>query len=242
MLGYIYSSDMNLAELVELRREETTVTHQGRWKRTKSQQLPPATIQVAGTPPHWAESLPSLSLSLVRQVSANTALRQQFHYLFLKYHLPAEILDKGPPKSVVHTDWILQLQDVGIQSPALEASIAAFFAARVGRENNDMDLVHQSRSMYVDGLDKLRRALGNPLIRLSDETLAACMSLLLYEVSECLIDPSEACMAHQRGAMMLLKLRGPDASASRLGHSLLVDLRAQVVSHFCNSNFPFSIY
>jgi hypothetical protein len=172
------------------------------------------------------------SVSLGRHVSANTALRQQFHYIVLNDHLPAEILDKSRPKSVVPTDWLLQLQDVVIQSPALETSIAAFFAARVGRKKNDMNLVYYSRSMYGDGLERFQRALRNPQTRLSDETLAACIALLLYELTEHSVGTPSAYITHQRGAMMLLQLRGPDASASPLGHSLFVQLRAQSVSPF----------
>lgn len=59
------------------------------------------------------------------------------------------MLEKGRSKSVVTRNWLLQLQDVVIDSPALEASVTAFFAAQVGRKGNDNDLLHQSRSMYV---------------------------------------------------------------------------------------------
>jgi hypothetical protein len=73
--------------------------------------------------------------------------QQQLHYIYLEYNLPTEMLDKSCPASIVTRNWLLKLRDVPIQSPALEASIAAFFAAQVGRKNNDMDLVHQSRSL-----------------------------------------------------------------------------------------------
>src|SRR5947209_19728019 len=41
-----------------------------------------------------------------------------------------------------------------------------------------------------------------------------------------------AYISHQRGAMMLLQLRGPDACVSPLRHSLLLSLRTQTVSPF----------
>ena len=173
-------------------------------------------------------------------MSPNTALRQQFHYLFLTLHLPAEMLDKSRPQSAISMDWLLQLQDVVIQSPALETSIAAFFAAQVGRNYNDVDLVRQSRSLYVNGLERLQRALSSPQTRLSDETLAACVALSLYELTECPVGTprASAYATHQRGAMMLLQLRGPDASTSPLGHTLFLRLRAQAVSPFSAPNGP----
>ena len=224
----------NLAEPT-CNREETSVTHQGRWRRrTKSPQLPLPTYKVAEPPPIWADTPPSLSLG--RQVSPSTALRQQYHYAFLNHHLPAEMLDKCRPKYIVTMNFFVQLQDVEIQSPALETSMAAFFAARVGRKNNDMNLVYQSRSMYVDGLEQLRRALNNLQTRLSDETLAACMALSAFELTECPVGTPNAYTAHLRGAMVLLQLRGPDASASPLGHSLFLGLRTRAVSSFPASN------
>jgi hypothetical protein len=136
---------VSLADLAEPRREETTVTYQGRWRRTKSQQASLATYQAADPSRVWTDRSPSLSLG--RQVSPNTMFRQQLHYIYLDYNFPTEMLGKNRPKSVGTRNWLLQLQDEVIQSPALDASIAAFFAAKVGRKNNDMDLVHQSRSM-----------------------------------------------------------------------------------------------
>jgi hypothetical protein len=140
------------------------------------------------------------------------------------------MLDKSLQKSAVTRNWLLQLQDVVIHSPALDSTIAAFFAAQVGRMNNDVNLVHQSRSMYVDGLKHFQQALRNPQARLSDETLAACMALSMYELTECSPGTQSAYMTHQRGALMLLQLRGPDAYASPLGQSLFLSLRTQTVS------------
>jgi hypothetical protein len=210
--------------------EDTTVIYQGRWKKTKPQQPPLAAYHVVEPQQIWEDS--PLSLSLGSQVSANTAFRQQFHYVYLNYHLPPEILDKSRPSSTVTRNWLLMLQDFVIQSPALEASIAAFFAAQLGRKNNDINLIHQSRFMYVSGLERFQQALRNPKTRLSDETLAVCMALSLYELHECPPGMRSTYMTHQRGALMLLQLRGPEACTLLLGHSLFLGLRTQSVSLF----------
>lgn len=146
------SRDVSLTDLAEPSRscEESTITYHGRWRKTKLQKPPLATYQTAEPLQIWADR--SLSASLSRQVSAHAALQEQLHYIYLNKTLPAEMLDKSLQKSAVTRNWLLQLQDVVIHSPALDSTIAAFFAAQVGRMNNDMNLVHQSRSMYVDGL------------------------------------------------------------------------------------------
>lgn len=228
-LGYVFSRDVSLTEPLERTHSDVTVTYQGRWRKIKLQKLPVATSQLAEPPPTWAELSPHMSLC--RQVSTNTVLRQQFHYVFLNDHLPIEMLDEIRPKRAVPLNWLLQLRDVAIQSPALESSIATFLAARVGRKSSDMDLIHQSRSMYVTAIERVQQALSDPEIRFSDETLAACMALFLYELTEQPIGAPNAFMVHQRGAMMILQQRGPDASASPLGHSLFLQLRAQTVSY-----------
>jgi hypothetical protein len=58
------------------------------------------------------------------------------------------------------------------------------------------------------------------------------MALSLYELTECLPGMRSAYLTHQKGAMMLLQLRGPEASASPLGQSLFLGFRTQTVSPF----------
>lgn len=222
------SRDIGLADVAEPIRGETTVTHHGRWRRTKSEQPPFAIYQQAetrSTGPHRPAPM-----RLTRQASTNAAYRQQFHYLFLNDYFPEEMLEANRPKFLVITNWLLQLQEHVIQSPALEISIAAFFAARIGRKYHDINLVHKSRSMYVIGLRHVQRALSNPQTRLSDETLAACMGLSFYELTESPGGMSSAYATHQRGALLLLQQRGPNADASPLGHSLFLGLRELMVS------------
>lgn len=141
------SRDVNVANLAEPLRDETTVTYQGRWRKAKSQQAFLATYQAADPERAWTDC--SSSSSLGRQVSDFPTFRQQLHYIYLDYSLPTEMLNTNRPQSIVTRNWLLQLQDLVIQSPALEASVAAFFAAQVGRKNKDSDLICQSRSMYV---------------------------------------------------------------------------------------------
>lgn len=221
------SRDVRLTDLGE--RDETTVTHRGRWRKTAVKQPLFTTHQVDEPSLLLTDEAPSLSLC--RQVSTNATLLQQFHYVFLNDHFPAEMLGRKRPISGLYMDWLLKLQDDVIQTPALESAVASYFAARVGRKNNDINLVNQSRSMYVAGLERIRQAINSPETRFSDETLAACLALLLYELTERPAEVPSAYMTHLTGAMVLLQERGPDACTSPLGHSLFLQLRAQAVSN-----------
>ncbi|KAK9774034.1 putative C6 zinc finger domain-containing protein [Seiridium cardinale] len=91
--------------------------------------------------------------------------------------------------------------------------------------------------MYVLGLEELQKALNNQRTRLSDETLAACLTLSFYELAESTTGMQSAHLAHRRGAMLLLELRGPMASTTPLGHSLFLALRAQAITPCLMYNF-----
>lgn len=95
--------------------------------------------------------------------------------------------------------------------------------------NNDPVLVAQCRSLYVESLKQLQNALTNPRTRFSDETLGACLALSLYELTEPGAGMPSAYRAHINGAITLLRMRGPDANISPLGHSLFLDLRSHEV-------------
>jgi hypothetical protein len=223
-LGYVLSQDVSFPEDAGPAPDNTSIVHQGRWRKK------PANPQAQGyqdTHPLYQEAAPRL----VGRLSGSAALTQQFHYLFLYYRLPKEILDSPHPREAVSRNFILQLQGTVPESSALQTSMAAFLASQVGRENGDMDLVHRSRGLYVTALDHLQAALRSPRTRLSDETLAACMTLSLYELIECPGGPQgSSYMAHMRGALMLLQMRGPEACVSPLGHSLFLGIRSQTVS------------
>lgn len=137
-------------------------------------------------------------------------------------------------KTGVDGNWIAQLQGGVIDSPALQTSVGAYAAAYLAHEKNDVALLHQSRQMYMRSLEHLRTALGKKRTRLSDETLAACLALSMYELAESPAaaaderDPSGKAggyTTHLMGAMVLMEMRGPDVNNSPLAHSLFLGLR-----------------
>ncbi|KZZ92885.1 C6 zinc finger domain protein [Moelleriella libera RCEF 2490] len=138
-------------------------------------------------------------------------------------------------------DWIIQLRGGVIDSPALQASVAAYAASHLARENRDSALLQRSRELYTRGLEHLRYALARQSTRLNNETLATCLALSMYELSEApdaapddmskqypatdATKPGSAYSSHLLGAMALVELRGPDVNRSPLAHSLFLCVR-----------------
>ena len=169
------------------------------------------------------------SSCLPSQISLHHAGRQQILNIFLADHLPSEVLkDRSPVTRQRY--WLLQIQDAPVLSPALESAILAICIAKLGRKYNDRALVCEGLLMYTKGLRQLRQALRNAKSRGEDETLAACLALIMFESAHCPNQSTESILAHYQGAMNLLKLRGPEAYTTGLAHCMLQILRIQSVS------------
>ncbi|KAH8895958.1 hypothetical protein GQ53DRAFT_743897 [Thozetella sp. PMI_491] len=215
-VAYVFSNDVTFPVGAENASDEGTVVHQGRWRQHKSQQRP----GVVGRPS---------ASSIGMHVSTATAVRQQYHYLFLNDQLPAALLESKRPKSAVNANFLLQLQDMAIQTPVLESALSAFFSSRIAWKQGDKGLMFESRKIYARGLQLLRTAIHDPQTRVLDETIAACMLLLYYELLGAPGSGPRSFGIHKRGAMALLLQRGPEACTSPLGLSIFISLRAQAV-------------
>ena len=92
--------------------------------------------------------------------------------------------------------------------------MTAFISAKVGRIYSDLEMVYKSLVIKVfKSLENLQQALRDLLTGPPNETLAACMVLLLYELHECTNGSISAYGTHQRGVELsiLLWLRKPEA-------------------------------
>lgn len=142
------------------------------------------------------------------------------------------------PKESVTGNWMVQLLGEPLRLPALRTSLAAYAAAQIGRQMGDTNLLHQSRDMYLQSITQLRDAISNRETMMRDETLAACMAISVYELTEgsswntsSSTGPSITCAygAHIRGALVLLEARGPDQNTTGLAHSLFLAIRRNIV-------------
>ena len=110
-------------------------------------------------------------------------------------------------------------------SPAL-----ACYTAWIGRRDEDFYLVAASRQLYVQGLNEVQQAVNNPDVALQDETLSACIGLILYEALECPDQSYAAYHKHIDGCSALIKLRGPGDHETGLAHELFRGFRYICVS------------
>lgn len=106
--------------------------------------------------------------------------------------LLANFLDGYTPPncqlSGVPSEWVRSIPSAlngGVQ--VLDTAVMAMCAIFVGRQSKDEQLLRESARVYTIALAQLNTALSNPSIRARDETLAATMSLSLYEVGHCII-------------------------------------------------------
>lgn len=238
--------------------DDGTLTYQGRWKGTAKK----APISPYGTDPFEIAKCPPLQWTYdsdsnsdmsateigvldIQRIPMMPSLWQQLHHVFMSAYMPRGGLGGAERAGYVTGNWLLQLQGRPSTLPALQTSIAAFASAQIGHDHNDGNLVAQSMQLYLKSLEHLRNAIANPTTRLSDETLAACLALGIYELTEKPIQPrghprseeqrneepngSTAYGKHMTGAMMLLKLRGPDSNNTPLAHSLFLGLRRQII-------------
>ena len=73
---------------------------------------------------------------------------------------------------------------MGNQGRALEYALEALFTVRAGWSRDDRPLILRAIGIYGLALQELQKALrSNLLVVDKSETLAACMTLALYEVS-----------------------------------------------------------
>lgn len=126
--------------------------------------------------------------------------------------------------------WLALLPGHPTYTTALEAAILAVCTAKLGRMNNDRSLVHESLKFYIQGLWELQKALWDSNLMYKDETAAACMCLIMYEVIECPDKNLKGWTGHMKGCARLFELRGPKAYNSEFGHRLFISFRQIEVS------------
>jgi hypothetical protein len=121
--------------------------------------------------------------------------------------------------------WLLIIPSLPDITPALETSLLAVTLAKLGRRCHDSVLVHESLQFYTQALWELQKALWDPKLMYRDETLAACMLLTAYEVTECPTQTVYAWANHMKGCARLVELRGPKSYSSDFSSGLFLTWR-----------------
>jgi hypothetical protein len=154
--------------------------------------------------------------------SSIPAIRAQLLSFFLASELPNDIV---PESASARRNFFHMLPVVTNCRPALENALLAVCMARLGRMDDNPDMVGNSLTFYTSALKELRNSFKTEEGRLHDHTLAAVMSLTMYEFTECPERKVNGYFAHVDGAMELLRLRGPDAHTEGMAHSVFFGLR-----------------
>lgn len=180
--------------------------------------------------PASPECYTELPLHLTKDVPVRHAFRQQLLSEFIYSYIPESTLLMHGSLQEKPPSWLVLVSELPGLTPALESSILAMCAAKIGRLYDDPVLVRASLKSYGAGLWELQKALWDPGLMYRDETLAACMALWMYEVIECPAATVSGWISHFDGCEKLVQLRGPQAYSSALGHHVFITFRTTAVS------------
>ncbi|KAI7976902.1 hypothetical protein EIK77_010133 [Talaromyces pinophilus] len=158
------------------------------------------------------------------------ANRQQLLSVFVTTCIPTGAGGVADPSKGGSGPWMLQLPQLFMQTPALQAAVSAIAASILGRQHDDRDFVNESLKFYTSGLRELQKSLWNPDVMYDDEILAVCLCLGLYEAMECPGDAQQAYYNHCKACMRLVQARGAERHMSGVAHELFLGIRAQGVS------------
>jgi hypothetical protein len=122
-------------------------------------------------------------------------------------------------------NWLRMISALPELTNALEASMMAVSTAKLGRLEDNQVLLRESLKFYVQGLWELQKALWDPNLMHKNETLAACMALIMYEVIECPDEKLDGFFSHMKGCAKMFELKGPTAYHSDFGHQLFLSFR-----------------
>lgn len=172
---------------------------------------------------------PHPQTALLKEVHPNFVFQQQLMSEFLRIWLPRSSRAIQHQKTDEEANWLMMLPELPSLTKALETSILAVCTAKLGHFYNSHVLIIESNKLYGRGLWELQKALWDPKLMYKDETLAACMSLSLYEMLECPAQSRYGWLSHSGGCARLIQLRGPEAHCTPLGHHLFRTCRLATV-------------
>ncbi|KAF2032366.1 hypothetical protein EK21DRAFT_61074 [Setomelanomma holmii] len=124
-----------------------------------------------------------------------------------------------------HFDYLqslyLQSASNGLLLACIRAASIATFARKVGRA----DLLNEARQTYAQALSETNACLADPLSARKDTTLISVLLLGLFEAITWSGSSTPVSWdMHTRGALELLKLRGPQQLESTVGRNLFVQV------------------
>ncbi|KAI9723188.1 MAG: hypothetical protein M1828_004291 [Chrysothrix sp. TS-e1954] len=121
--------------------------------------------------------------------------------------------------------WIQEAASTASNSIALQLSLRALALTKIGRLHEDSNLIIQGQADHVRSLQAIQRCLYDVHTSGSDDTLAACRSVMMFELFESSTGAVDGWNNHLHGLTRLMMLRGPASPSSALAKALVSDIK-----------------
>ena len=154
-----------------------------------------------------------------RPFGAFTALKQQ-----LLSDAFSRCVDQSEQR-LIRSPWTLTLSAFAGSVHALNSGPLSCYTAWIGRQERDPFLLEASRRLYIEGLREVQEAVNDPKNSLRDETLGACLALIVYEAIECPDRSRSGYSFHVEGCSKLVKMRGASTYKAGVAHRLFCAFR-----------------
>lgn len=163
------------------------------------------------------------TIAKISRISPASAYRQQILAEFIARYRSANDQSSGGKGET--GSWLMSLPILPDYSKALESTMLAIATAKLGRVSRNEALRRESLKFYVNGLFELQKALWDPDSMYKDDTLGACMAMVMYEVIECPDETMAAWAAHMKGCARMFEMRGAEAYKSDFSYELFLPFR-----------------
>ena len=127
-----------------------------------------------------ARNMKPKSSILEQSESVSTSLSQLFERFLSDYIPQGGRATQDPPVS-----WLQTVQDtgnLGNNTTSLRLAITALSLVRLGRKHQKVELQNEGMAVYGQALEGIQAILSSDDLIFEEQTLASCMTLLVFEV------------------------------------------------------------
>ncbi|CZR52366.1 uncharacterized protein PAC_02243 [Phialocephala subalpina] len=169
-----------------------------------------------------ARNVKTKSSILERSERVSTSLSQLFEH-FLSDYIP----QGGKAKQDPPVSWLQTVQNTGNlgKNTSLPLAITALSLVRLGRKLQNVELQNEGMAVYGQALEGIQSILSSDDLIFEEQTLASCMTLLVFEVLETSGSNVRGWISHVQGISQLFQLRGPGLHISESSHRLFLGFR-----------------
>ncbi|TVY41895.1 putative membrane protein [Lachnellula subtilissima] len=137
------------------------------------------------------------------------------------------VVKGGKAKQDPPVSWLQTVQNTGNvgNNTSLPLAITALSLVRLGRKHQNVELQNEGMAVYGQALEGIQAILSSDDLIFEEQTLASCMTLLVFEVLETSGSNVRGWISHVNGISQLFQLRGPELHVSESSHRLFLGFR-----------------